>query len=320
MNPEIQPKTTPLRVIKDDKELYNCYRDSLRERSKVAISIHGGTDEHRAQIENALQEMLTTEVIKLAHDDLRARGVSDDFLDERGLRSSLEGVRLPQRDRTILESKVRVLARRMMIRQDDTEGGWDPGEGGKTKPSHPSAPSGTIEQQVDGPGGPMCLCVVGNMPGTTISLSGIPTTFPAGQNSLTIGVPLQIQNFWGTVPSGDFLKLVLEPGAAFSLDADQMLVGLASDVGWAKKVYAYNFCLGELSSVFQAGPNPVPNFMLLMKGCGGADTIVFAKPQAFGIWADVSNLEPSQFWSVLGGKRLTFTWVGDPNWFTGWGP
>jgi hypothetical protein len=24
--------------------------------------------------------------------------------------------------------------------------------------------------------------------------------------------------------------------------------------------------------------------------------------------------------SVLGGKRLTFTWVGDPNWFTGWGP
>ncbi len=118
MNPVIQPKTTILRVIKDDKELYNQYRESLRERSRIAISIQGVTDEHRIQIENALQELLTAEVIKLAHDDLRARGIRDDFLDERGLRSSLEGVPLAERDRTILESKVRRLARQMRMPQD----------------------------------------------------------------------------------------------------------------------------------------------------------------------------------------------------------
>src|SRR5438876_210929 len=43
----------PLRVIKDDKELYNYYRDSLRERSRVAISIQGASDEHRIQTEKA---------------------------------------------------------------------------------------------------------------------------------------------------------------------------------------------------------------------------------------------------------------------------
>jgi hypothetical protein len=311
MNSVIQPKTTILRVIKDDKELYNQYRESLRERSKIAISIQGATHEHRIQIENALQELLTAEVIKLAHDDLRARGISDELLDERGLRSSLEGVPLPERDRTILESKVRRLARRMRMPQDGADGGREPGEGepGEVgKPSHQRPDFGTFAQHVSGP---ICLCAVANMPGTTLSLSGITTTPPAGSTSVTIGVFLQIDNVWGRVFSGDALRLIVEPGSAFGITQSQMQVGLASEVNWAKEIYAWNLCMGKIASVDQAGPNPVPSFMLLMQGCGGADTIVFTKPQFGGYWADVSNFEPSQFWPVFGGMRLTFTWVTD---------
>jgi hypothetical protein len=102
-----------LRVIDDEKELYREYRNFLREQSKIAISIYDVSDEDKLQIENALQELLTAEVIKQAHDELRARGVSDEFLDERDLRSSLDELPLPERDRRILEAKVRQLARRM---------------------------------------------------------------------------------------------------------------------------------------------------------------------------------------------------------------
>jgi hypothetical protein len=102
-----------LRVIDDEKELYREYRNFLREQSKIAISIYDVSDEDKLQIENALQELLTAEVIKQAHDELRARGVRDEFLDERDLRSSLDELPLPERDRRILEAKVRQLARRM---------------------------------------------------------------------------------------------------------------------------------------------------------------------------------------------------------------
>ncbi|PYV71259.1 MAG: hypothetical protein DMG96_29150 [Acidobacteria bacterium] len=299
----------PLRVIKDDKELYNYYRDSLRERSRVAISIQGASDEHRIQTENALQELLTAEMIKLAHDELRGRGVGNDLLDERGLRSSLEEVRLPERDRTILEAKVRRLARRMMMSQDDTEGGWDPGEGGRPKPSRPLPPLGMFEQHV---GGPICICLSSSIPGTTLALDGVPRTPPPGSTSINMAIELAVDNFWGRMLSGDLLKLVIEPGAAFGIAPDQMQVGLASAVSWAKEIYAYNLCMGKLASVHQDEPNATPSFMLLMKECGGADTIVFAKPEFTGVWADVSNFEPTQFWPTFGGKRLTFTWLADP--------
>src|SRR2546430_10393121 len=43
------------------------------------------------------------------------------------------------------------------------------------------------------------LCAVANMPGTTLSLSGVTTTPPAGSTFVTIGVFLQIDNVWGRV-------------------------------------------------------------------------------------------------------------------------
>jgi hypothetical protein len=152
------------------------------------------------------------------------------------------------------------------------------------------------------------------MPGTTISLSGVRTALVTTPPPVTLAVILQIVNFWGRVNSGDFLSLKVELGASFGIAPNQMQVGLASAVGWAKEIYAWNLCMGKLASVHQDGPNPTPSFMMLMNECGGADTIVFTKPQLGGVWADVSNFNPSEFWSVFGGMRLTFTWVGDVNW------
>ncbi len=90
-----------------------------------------------------------------------------------------------------------------------------------------------------------------------------------------------------------------------------MLVGLATEVDWAKEIYAWNFCLGKIASVHQNQRNPTPSYMMLQKGCGGTDTIVFTKPQFWGVWADVGGFDYHLFWPLFGGKRLTFTWLLD---------
>src|SRR5687768_13805585 len=102
-----------LHIIDDEKEVYKEYKNILREQSKIAISIYEIPDEDKNQIENALQELLVAQVIRQTYDELRARGVSDEFLDDSDLRSSLTELPLPERDRKILEAKVRQLARRL---------------------------------------------------------------------------------------------------------------------------------------------------------------------------------------------------------------
>ena len=306
-----------LDIFGSEQELYRFYTNQLREQSRIAISISDTSDEDRIQIENGLQEMLTAEVIKLAHDELRARGVSNEFLDERGFRSSLEGLPLPGRDHSILEAKVRQLARSMMLPRDGGDGGIDggdgedPGDGPQRRP-HKRPSWGTIKQ-ASHQSGHVCICMTTGIPGTTQSLSGVnplPSP-PPGQNSVTIAVFLSVNTVFGRQFSGDSLRLVVEPGAQFGVGPGQMLVGLATTVNWAKEIYAWNLCRGKLASVHQSGPNTTPTFMLLTRGCDGADTIIFTKPQTFGVWADVGNFDFTLFWTVFGGRRLTFTWITD---------
>jgi hypothetical protein len=299
-----------LRVIDDEKELYREYRNFLREQSKIAISIYDVSDEDKLQIENALQELLTAEVIKQAHDELRARGVSDEFLDERDLRSSLDELPLPERDRRILEAKVRQLARRMRQPQDGGNGGVDGANprGGTERPPRPSA-YGMI-QQASYNAGHICICMATGIPGLTQSLSSLnplPAPLP-GQNFILIAVGLFFP--WPPIIS-DVLRLVVEPGAPFGIGPSEMLVSLASEVGWAKEIIAWNLCRGRLASVFQGGANSTPSFMRLQRGCDGTDTIVFRKPGFLGIWDNIANFDFALFWTVFGGRRLTFTWIGD---------
>ena len=107
-------------VIEGERDLYEKYTNQLREQTKVEILVHGVPDEDKPQIKDALQELLTAEVIDLAHEKLRARGVSDELLKEsrRDLRPSPRELPLPEKDRTVLEAKVRRLARQMMSPQD----------------------------------------------------------------------------------------------------------------------------------------------------------------------------------------------------------
>jgi hypothetical protein len=51
--------------------------------------------------------------------------------------------------------------------------------------------------------------------------------------------------------------------------------------------------------------------MRLQRGCDGTDTIVFRKPGFLGIWDNIANFDFALFWTVFGGRRLTFTWIGD---------
>lgn len=302
----------PLSVVKDDKEFYGQYRNAIRERSRLPISIHNISHQRGERIQAAIQDLYSAELIKLVHDTLRARGVSEDLLDETGLQPSLDGTSLPAKDRRILEAKIRHLARQTMLPGRRANGGADPEEpDDDTKPParKPGSSSGTI-QQASHTAGQTCICMATGVPGITEDLSGLnplPTP-PAGKNFLTIAV-LFINHVTGKIT--DSLRLKVEDGGPFGLGPSDMIVGLASEVNWAKEIVSWNLCRGPLASVFQAQASGSPNFMQLERGCDGADTILFNKPFTFGVWGTRANFDFQLFWTVFGGKRLTFTWVTD---------
>jgi hypothetical protein len=300
----------PLSVVGNEKEFYAQYRKTLRERSTLPVSIHNVSDQRRDRIQDAVQDLFTAEVIRLAHDRLRTRGINEDLLDETGLRSSLDKTSLPAEDRRILEAKIRQLARQTMLPRRRANGGADPDEpDDDTRPPARHAGAGTI-QQASHTAGHTCICMATGVPGITEDLSGfnpLPAP-PAGQNFITIAV-LVYHPVYGTV--SDALRLKVEDGAPFGVGSSDMLVGLASEVNWAKEIVSWNLCRGQLASVFQAQASGSPNFMQLGRGCDGADTILFRKPGFFGVWGTAANLDFQLFWTVFGGKRLTFTWVAD---------
>lgn len=299
----------PLSVVENEKEFYAQYRNTLREQSRLPISIHNVSDQPGDPIQDAVQN-LSAEVIKLAHDTLRTRGINEDLLDETDLRSSLDKTSLPAEDRRILEAKIRQLARQTVPPRRRANGGADPEDpDGDTRPPARHAELGRI-QQASRTAGHTCICMATGVPGFTQDLSGLnplPAP-PAGQNFVTIAVIL-VHPLWGNVMAA--LELKIEDGVPFGLGSSDMLVGLASKVDWAKEIVSWNLCRGQLASVFQAQASGSPNFMQLERGCDGADTILFRMPSFFGIWGTVGNFDFQLFWTVFGGKRLTFTWIAD---------
>jgi len=308
-----------VRVVRDDRELYAEYTHLLGDQAQLPITVKEGeglSDRDMEQIEQALRGLLAAELVKQGHDQLRASGVSEELLDERDLRSSLDGVPLPERDQRILEAKVRHLARQMMPPREPNGGGPDGPDGGDGDEEPPTRRPvrrwGSIMQASHDPGH-VCICLATGIPGTTQSLSSVnplPAP-PPGTNVVIIAVALSVINVTGPTFSGDTLRLTVEPGAQFGIGSGQMQVGLASAVSWAKEIYAWNLCRGRLATLHQPGPSTTPTFMTLTRDCDGADTIVFRKPQFGGVWADVGNFDFTLFWTVFNGRRLTFTWLTD---------
>jgi hypothetical protein len=254
--------------------------------------------------------MINAETIRLAHDRLRAAGVNEEYLVKPALRTSLEGLPIRDRDRFALEAKVRQwVMRQNEPNLDKYDVEPDPGKG---RPYHPPENTGTITQALPGDS---CLCVSGfmSMPGTEqywSSIDPVPAP-PPGSTVSHFWIPLFIDNFYGTVFSGDSLILGVEDGAAYGLSPDDMHVGLATHrtVTWAKEIYAWQPCRGRLAAVTVPANSRSATYMFLKRGCNGPDTIVFTKPQWWGIWADVGHYRISRFWKQFGGKRLTFTWM-----------
>jgi len=305
-----------VRIFQDDRELYAEYARLVGEQPQLAVTVKEGeglSGRDRVQIEQALRELFAAELVKEGQDRLRANGVSEEFLGVQDLRSSLDGIPLPERDQRILEAKVRQLARQMRRPMDGNGGDGPDGGDGDDGPSRqrPAHRWGSITQAVHDPGD-VCICMATGIPGTTQSLKGfnpLPPP-PTGKNFVTIGILLFVNT--GTGPRlSDVLSLRVEPGAPFGIGAGQMQVGLASAVNWAKEIYAWNLCRGQLATLHQPGPSAIPIFMTLTRGCDGDDTIVFRKPQFAGIWGDVANFDFTLFWTVFDGQRLTFTWVAD---------
>lgn len=292
--------TSDMPSTEDDIAPYRNYARLLGEHTRLYFSISGVEDNDRQLIENALQELFSAEITRQAQDELRARGLVDELFEEGTLRTSLEGVPLSGRDQIIWEAKVRQLAQIMRMPRNGGDGGFpDPPEKGPTQPP---------KKQASSVSGNVCICLATSIPGTEQNLVSF-SPLPLGIYTTTIF--LFVNNIFGRAFSGDTLKLTVEPGAPFGIGPNEMKVGLASRTNWAKEIYAWNLCKGKLASVHQSGPSGVANYMLLTRGCNGADTIVFTKPQFGGVWADVANVSGSGFWPVFEGRQLTFTWLTD---------
>lgn len=105
----------------------------------------------------------------------------------------------------------------------------------------------------------------------------------------------------------DTFKIEIE--TAPGLTKDEVIVGLATRVDWAKEIVAWNACTGAVSRLHQAINGALPVEMRVRRI--DAHTLVFRKPKLFGVWTDIIHLNTEQFWNVFGGKKVTFTWMRD---------
>jgi hypothetical protein len=298
-----------IHVMQDERDFYEKFTNHLREQTELTFAIHGVPDEETPQIKDALQERLTAEVISLEHEKLRARGVSDEFLDASDLRPTLKELPLPEKERTLLEAKIHRVAKQITSR----EAGGSP-EAGTERPP----PAQLLEQRSLEPivhfshtwqspdtMADTCICA-STFPGTYNSLSNIYPLppYPPGINYLKIACYLK------GLPRDNMLYLRVEP---FSSRREEMEVGLASEVEWHREIRAWHLCNGTVASVQHPSPSTNPKYMRLQRGCDGPHTLMFSD----GFW-NFSYFDDKQFWSVFGGKKLTFYWVEGPFTLPAW--
>jgi hypothetical protein len=291
----------------DERKFYENYTNHLREQSKLAFSIHGFTDEDKTQIEDALQELLTAEVIDLAHERLRARGVTDEHLNatRSDSRPTLRELPLPERDRRILEAKVRQLARQMMPSHEvvGTQISTGPPPPTQLLEHRPIEPILRVSHAL-GSGGPdyPCICIVGG------------GERPPGYYTVELNHPVPASpspyTFWYFADNvEDAIQLVVEQNV---YGPDEIQVGLATETDWAKQLTAWHPCNTKIASTYAEGPGAEIRYMKLYRGCPYPDpAIIFRKPALFGVWIDLAFWIPGDLWAHFGGTRITVTWWRD---------
>jgi hypothetical protein len=290
------------RVIQDERDFYEKSLNHLREQTRLKFAIHGVPDEDKTQIKDALQELLTAEVINLEREKLRARGVSNEFLTASDLPATLKELPLPEKERTALEAKIRRVARQLT--SSHQAGGGSEAGTERPPPAQPLVQFSHAWQSPDTMAD-TCICA-STFPGTYNSLLPlIPfPPYPPGRDYVIIACNL------AGLPWFNALYLRVEPSW---VGPERMEVGLASEVEWHREIRAWHLCNETVASVQQPRPSNSPRVMILSKGCYGPHTLVFSD----GFW-NFSYLDDSQFWSVFGGKRLTFYWVDGPSTLPEW--
>jgi hypothetical protein len=115
----------------------------------------------------------------------------------------------------------------------------------------------------------------------------------------------------------NWAKLTIEEGAS-SMGADQVSIGLATATEWEKEVWYWNSCLGNITSIYQVGSQPLPTYTTVKIDMppwpdNPTPSLVFRKPGFLRIWHDVGHLPltGSLFPQFFGGTQATFTWIMD---------
>jgi hypothetical protein len=278
-----------IRQITDENDM-SVDRTTLREEegAHVPIIIKGLnlSDENMARIESQVRQKITPELVK--HEQARSQRarINNKPLGDKGeINVSLKGLNLADEDTERIEYEIQQIVTEMVAKDEQY-----------------AEQKGSVSQPLAG-----CICA-GDIPGISQSLAEVDPLPAPVAGKIVIALFLNILPPW---IDSNVLRMVIEDGAPFNLNPTQMLVGLATAVDWAKEITAWSICHGKLSTVYSEHFNGTPTFMLLSKGCAGADTILFSKQKAFGIWGTPYNLDPPRFWKLLGGKRVTFTWIAD---------
>lgn len=158
------------------------------------------------------------------------------------------------------------------------------------------------------------LRVSNDAPGRTLPLDALIPEPPHPWDPTKYVVALYIDSTFGTKDAVRMEVTTKSPtplgpdGLPYPRDVISVTLALGRNVSWAKELVAWNSAFGRVAAV-TATRGSTPQTMILRRGPGGTDTLVFRKPGIFGIWYDANHFETSQFWTVFGGTDVLFTWI-----------
>ena len=286
--------------IPEDEYLYNAKLNDigptsiqqfppLIETSKIQVSVSGRL------LSEGFSKVTEAEIAEIVRKELTSRKVRSPLEGKPGLDISLKSLDF----RSLLEDYLadtisKKVQKLLAVKQSPKDAMTDDDEFGE------------IRQPLHGPGQGPCICA-GNLPG-----SEYPVIDPH-----SVAGPLPHVYAIGFYEDWIRMKVEEDP----SLSGCQMLVGLESRVSWAKEIAGWHLCNAQVSSVSTSGSNTGPNFMLLEKAeCqSGVHTILFKKAKLFAVMTGMYTLDMNTFWPLLGGKKVTFTWILDTQGSGKWG-
>jgi hypothetical protein len=130
----------------------------------------------------------------------------------------------------------------------------------------------------------------------------------------------ELPQFYGYEVIADGFEIDVDDGTPFGLASNQMRITLVTSLSAQKQLAIWNSATGTTGSVVSTpglleGRIDPPDgiwrltMTITMSACG-RDTIVFAK-QEFPSLQAVYHLDPTNFWTLWGGKSVTITWIAD---------